>query len=136
MTIKLNAETMEIEESYTEVASNPYGYVSHSFNQFVKYDDDGSAVTADHKDGYPRAIVLNKNVLDDSEESYAKSVMMMDFPGEIGDNYTGASVGGFEISKTHYIVVGNTINQNDFDNSRTRMFSYLLSGKTLKILSK
>lgn len=38
---------------------------------------------------------------------------MLKFEGEIGDNYTGASVGGFEISDSTYLVVGNHKNETD-----------------------
>ena len=45
---------------------------------------------------------------------------MIEFTGNIGANYTGANIGGFEISDTSYIVAGNTVDQNDFSNSKTR----------------
>lgn len=42
------------------VAYTPYGYTSHSFNQFVLIDQEGNFVTLDHGDAYPRALVINR----------------------------------------------------------------------------
>ena len=39
VTIQVDIDQMEITDSYTSVADNNYGYVSHSFNQFVKTED-------------------------------------------------------------------------------------------------
>lgn len=37
----------------------------------------------------------------------------MYFYGEVGENFTGVSLGGFEISNSKYIVVGNSIMQDE-----------------------
>ena len=41
--------------------------------------------------------------------SYGKEIILYNIPGEIGDNYTGVEVGGFEISPENYFVTFNTI---------------------------
>ena len=59
VTIQLDMSTMKITDSFTDVLNNNYGYVSHSFNQFIKIDSD-KIVAVDHGDAYPRSIVLTK----------------------------------------------------------------------------
>ena len=86
------------------------GWVSHSFNQFVRTDGE-NVVYVDQGDAYPRSIVLNKLNLSDKYDSF--SVDLLSYPGEIGDNTTGASLGGFEVSSSKYITVGNYLNENN-----------------------
>ncbi len=78
-------------------------HVSHSFNQFVKYDGD-DIVYVDHGDGYPRSVVLQKE-----GEGVRTEIDLFNIPGAIGANCTGVSVGGFEISDKSYIVTMNSI---------------------------
>ena len=47
----------------------------------------------------------------------------MDFPGEIGNNYTGAAVGGFEISGSSYLIAGNSVIQDEKTSSGARGMS-------------
>ena len=90
-------------------------YVSHSFNQFVLFDQD-DIVMLNQGDFYPRSVVLNR-----VSSSGKSGVVDMVYYGDMGDadtddmrlvNYTGVSVGGFVQSSTHYIVAYNTINQD------------------------
>jgi hypothetical protein len=107
---------MTVVDSAYEIADSSYGYVSHSFNQFIKVEDD-KVIAVDHGDAYPRAVVITKSVSTLSESNFAKAgctqTNLLSFDGNLGDNYTGASVGGFEISDTAYLVVGS----NDIDTS-------------------
>ena len=59
VTIQIDIDQMEITDSYTSVANNNYGYVSHSFNQFVKTED-GHIIALDHGDAYPRDFIILK----------------------------------------------------------------------------
>ncbi len=90
-------------------------YVSHSFNQFVLFDQD-DIVMLNQGDYYPRSVVLNR-----VSSSGSNGSVDMVYYGDMGDadhndmrlvNYTGVSVGGFVQSSTHYIVAYNTINQD------------------------
>ena len=86
------------------------GYVSHSFNQFIDLEGN-KLVAVDHGDAYPRSIVLIKYSKDVSTGQFNSSCTNTDiitFPGTIGDNATGASVGAFEISGTSYLIAGNS----------------------------
>ncbi|MBQ4058981.1 MAG: leucine-rich repeat domain-containing protein [Lachnospiraceae bacterium] len=126
VTMEVDMETMTITDSYTNVMNISIGYVSHSFNQFIKLDNN-QIVAVDHGDAYPRSIVIIKYPTDVSTgkfvprdySSYCSSINVLAFPGEIGQNATGASVGGFEISNSKYLIAGNTVAQDDSNLTRT-----------------
>lgn len=87
-------------------------HVSHSFNQFVQYDN-GARVLVDHGDAYPRSVVLSK-YLGKSQFGYENynEVSLFTIPGPTGANCTGVYVGGFEVSENNYIVSINTIDHS------------------------
>lgn len=121
VTIQVDMETMTVTDSYTGVMNNSYGYVSHSFNQFIKVENN-QIIAVDHGDAYPRSIVLLKYQTDISSGSFTptygklcEAVNVLEFPGNIGENSTGAAVGGFEISDTSYLIAGHSVVQ-DADN--------------------
>lgn len=119
VTIQLDMEKMEITDSYTEIMDNEHGYVSHSFNQFIKVENN-HIIAVEHGDATPRAIVLLKYKTDMSEGKFTPDyrtkcdvVNILAFPGERGQNNTGASVGGFEISNSSYLVAGSSVVQDE-----------------------
>lgn len=114
VSIILDIEAMNITESYTAVGSSPFGYVSHSFNQFIKVDNDMIAAI-DHGDAYPRQIqlVVNSTNLPGASSAGGKKTCILSFPGRIGENETGASVGGFEMSDSSYLAAGNSVIQDE-----------------------
>lgn len=61
----------------------------------------------DHGDAYPRSIVLHKG-----NGSQYREVDLFLIPGSIGANATGVSLGGFEISSTHYITAYNKVDHS------------------------
>lgn len=130
VTIQLDTESMEITDSYTKVMNNSYGYVSHSFNQFIRIDDKKIAAL-DHGDAHPRSLVLCLYPTDVSKGKFASSgvkcVDVLGFPGEIGANRTGATVGGFEVSEQTYLVAGTSIIQDDIYASRSTQNAFLAS---------
>lgn len=115
MTFVLNEETMEIEQSFHDVLNLAQaGYVSHSFNQFVQTD--GNYIfRADHGDAYPRAVVLTRCEVGGkiTDISYA---LPLPINGAIGDNATGVSIGGLELSSENCLIVGNSVDQSDENN--------------------
>ena len=121
LSLMLDMSTIKIVDAEYKVA-NSYSFVSHSFNQFVLADDD-YFVTVDHGDANPRAAVLSryntKNYPGKLPSNYTR-ISLMDFPGETGDNITDASIGGLEVSSTHYLTVGNSMNWDLQDNTFTR----------------
>ena len=129
VTIQFDENKLEITDSYTDVMNSKYGYVSHSFNQFIKTEGN-HLVAVDHGDAYPRSIVLTEYQTDFTNGQFisnmnywknpCKSTDLFEFTGEIGDNATGASVGGFEVTDSAYLVAANSINQEDTSDDRSR----------------
>ena len=142
MTIQLDVNTMRITDSHTAVASVNYGYVSHSFNQFIKIDSD-KIVALDHGDAYPRSIVLIKYETKVSSGTFippynkpCTAIDMFEIPGEIGDNYTGCSVGGFEVSQTGYLACFNSVNQGGNSEIRDIYLAYVSKNGTAAATEK
>ena len=110
VTIQFNMQTMKITDSYTDVMNSSWGYVSHSFNQFIHIED-GHIITVDHGDAFPRSIALIKYPSDVTLGKFVTSgcsvIDVMEFSGPIGENSTGASVGAFEVSDSSYLIAGN-----------------------------
>ena len=129
VTIQFDENKLVITDSYTDVMNSKYGYVSHSFNQFIKTEGN-HLVAVDHGDAYPRSIVLPEYQTDFTNGQFisntnywknpCKSTDLFEFTGEIGDNATGASVGGFEVTDSAYLVAANSINQEDTSDDRSR----------------
>lgn len=115
VTIQVDTSAMKITDSYTKVMNVSFGYVSHSFNQFIQMEN-GKIVAVDHGDANPRSIVLVRypSVVTSSGftrgisySSACKATDIVAFEGTKGANYTGATVGGFEISDTAYLTAGS-----------------------------
>ena len=118
LTIIVEKATMRVVNDLGVFQKN---HVSHSFNQFVKFDGNNH-VLVDHGDAYPRSIVLNK--YDGSTYSPRKGIDLFAIPGKIGANCTGVSVGGFEVSNSHYLVAINSIDHS----LATEYTDYLIEG--------
>ncbi|MFE8701774.1 hypothetical protein ACFYKX_14335 [Cytobacillus sp. FJAT-54145] len=80
----------------------PKNHVSHSFATYVRFDGD-KIIYADHGDAYPRSIVLQV----EQGGMVTREVELIKFAGEIGDNYTGAQLGGLEVGLLNYLMVGS-----------------------------
>lgn len=86
-------------------------YVSHSFNQFVKFQN-GNLYLLNHGDAYPRCAEVHivKDFAKATEASVYSNVFS--FQGEIGANYTGAYVGGMEVGDKNVLTVGVSVPHN------------------------
>lgn len=108
-----------------DVANSDYGYVSHSFNQFVRVKD-GVVYACDHGDAYERGVVVMRfdELAAGNEyfENEVKYYVPLAFKGDVGDNYTGATLGGFAVSETHTIAVGSSIPQTGKAKSINNIF--------------
>lgn len=114
VTIQVDETTMKITDSFTDVANVSVGYVSHSFNQFIKIENN-HIIAVDHCDAYPRSIVLTKYVSDFNSGYFFHGTSngctvsnLLKIRGPIGYNETGVSIGGFEITKDAYIVAASS----------------------------
>ena len=128
VTIEVNMPSMTITDSYTGVMNVDYGYVSHSFNQFIKTDGN-HIVALDHGDAHPRSAVLVKYNSDFTTgkffPSYFEQVSNIDvvtYPEYTAGhyNYTGAAIGGFDVSSSSYIVAQSTVDLDYINTSETR----------------
>ncbi len=107
MIFAVDQETGEVKDSFSSVMNISYGYVSHSFNQFIATDGN-DIYRADHGDAYPRGIAITKFNKDDEVTDVSYTVPMT-FSGSIGDNYTGATLGGLQLSDSEVLVAGSSI---------------------------
>ncbi|ONI45572.1 hypothetical protein AN640_04350 [Candidatus Epulonipiscium fishelsonii] len=124
LTIDIDIDTM----THTNPLKNwnQPNYVSHSFNQFAKYDGD-QPILLDLGDAYPRSVVITKYGKPDAEESWRyETIDAFKIPGTIGANQTGVTVGGFEISENNYLTAINAINYD----LATGFNSYEIEGLT------
>ncbi|MEE1281305.1 MAG: Ig-like domain-containing protein [Acutalibacteraceae bacterium] len=123
LTFSVDTSNMTIIKCNSGIFNTSTGYVSHSFNQFIQLDGK-NIVTVDHGDANPRSIVLIKHSVDASKGLFGSSCSVNDIleiPGIHGDNDTGASIGGFEISSSSYLIAGNTVEHDDnyrYNNTR------------------
>lgn len=124
VTIQVDTETMTITDSYTDVMNSGYGYVSHSFNQFIKMDG-GQIAALDHGDAHPRSLVLLLYNTDATTGKFVPdyytqctAVDVMTFATANNYNITGATAGGFELSSSSYLMAGNSVVQESILDSR------------------
>ncbi|MCR4689914.1 MAG: hypothetical protein K5739_01025, partial [Lachnospiraceae bacterium] len=98
-------------------------YVSHSFNQFLRFQN-GILYQLDHGDGYPRSFHLTRlqeqerEIYTDEGEMKREIVWdkegcdLLTFENPEGGNFTGANLGGMEIGSEHILVTGLSAPQN------------------------
>jgi hypothetical protein len=100
ISFKINTKKMKAAEANES-------YVSHSFNQFVKFKD-GTLYLLDHGDSYPRC--LNLTYVSDygSDQQKVNTLSMLKLRGETGNNFTGCKVGGMEIGNESVLVCGTS----------------------------
>lgn len=127
MTLAVRQSDMALTDSYHIVMNSSVGYVSHSFNQFILVDKDKNIVTLDHGDAYPRSIVLMRYANKAGGDKFSGSVSnssLLAFPGETGDNTTGASIGGFAETSNGYVTAFNYDGQGGKGNGRAIYIGY------------
>ena len=115
LTMAVRQQDMTITDSYFDVMNSSYGYISHSFNQFILVDEDGRVVALDHGDAHPRGVAFSKYYADASTGRFTGSIYspwcisasLMDFAGATGANATGASLGGLAETEDCYIMAYN-----------------------------
>lgn len=114
MSVCVDIATKEIVQSFHMVRENPFGYTSHSFNQFVLVDGD-HLLTINHGDAFPRSVVMCRTYISSEIPDQWKDPQRIDVfyiaPSTGHYNATGVNVGGFAASDTHYLVVGNSTSQ-------------------------
>ena len=112
--IAVRISDMTVTDQLTKVWNSGYGYVSHSFNQFVLVDGD-ALLAVDHGDYYPRSVALFKYGQKAGSETFYSHTTMVNALPIVNSTYhyndTGVSVGGFEASSTNYLIAGSSYDQ-------------------------
>ena len=111
LTMAVQESDMTVKDSYYIVMNSSYGYVSHSFNQFVIVDQEQRIVTLDHGDANPRSAVLMVYNTKAGNGKFSgnniPNITIQEFPGARGNNDTGASLGGLAETSSGYVVAYN-----------------------------
>lgn len=133
LTFCVKISDMEITDQFSKVMNTSYGYVSHSFNQFIAADE--NLVAADHGDASPRAVVLIKYNAAAGDETFTDKtervpledgyyttkicnyIEVLPIKGNKGANDTGVSLGGFVVSGSSYLTAGNSVAQDNSYNA-------------------
>lgn len=129
MTIKVREEDMKILDTAHSISDSFYGYVAHSFNEFIMMDDRNNVIALDHGDGYPRAAMLcTSHIEDEAKNHYSgyKAVSTIGYHGEAGDNHTGATIGGLEYSSSNYLTAGTSVTQDE-NSSYKRIYNVYIT---------
>lgn len=119
VTLDLNGQDLSLNHFPLDV-----GYVSHSFAQFVR--DDGDFLTfADLGDGHPRAVTITQATKDYRQEYVLnggedRTSEALPIAGESGDNFTGVTLGGLEVSSSSYLTIGTTVDQSAFQSAKAQ----------------
>lgn len=119
ITILIDISEMKILDSQYAVSIESTGYCSHSFSEYVKIEDH-HIIGVDHGDCYPRGIYLWHYGADITSGRFTNKsptyYLMLPVIGEYEKfgNYTGATLGGLEISSSSYIVAGSSIDKSKF----------------------
>ena len=133
MSYVITESDMKIAECNYNVLWFEKGYVSHSFNQFIQ--NDGTYLyRVDHGDAYPRAITLTKVSLSGSINTVSTcEPVSLANTGNTGYNYTGVSVGGFELSSDKCIIAFNGVDftKANADPNGKRNIYLSITGKDL-----
>lgn len=130
MTYVLKEASMEIQQSYYDIMNIAQaGYVSHSFNQFVQTDGK-YAFRVDHGDGYPtRAVTLTRCDVNGKITDVAYTLPLPIKTN--GNNDTGVSVGGLELSEGQCLIAGNSVDQTKQATSGARNVFLTVTKKSL-----
>lgn len=116
MMLTVRESDLRLLESFHGIGGK--AYTSHSFNQFVMVDSDSNLVTLDHGDAYPRSIVLGRFQGTAGEEQLGRNYEELEifpFYGGIGENRTGAALGGLAESGSSYLAAGSSVPQDRAD---------------------
>lgn len=100
----IDTKTMKYKSAYDS-------YVSHSFNQFVRFDANNLYVV-DHGDAYDRGINVVEVKNYGTKNASTKELLPFKIKGAIGNNYTGLKLGGVEITGNNILMAGISVPQN------------------------
>lgn len=120
MHIKIKESDMTLIDSKTGVQNFGYGYVSHSFNQFIASDSE-YVYYVDHGDAYPRAVTFTRNKWNNAINGWTpvtNAVEAYKIDGRTGMNATGVMVGGIGLASNNVLIPISSITMTG-DTTRT-----------------
>lgn len=135
ITIEIRESDMKVVASFYDVFNSSVGYVSHSFNQFIIVDDNANLVVLDHGDAHFRSAFHSKYDTKAGNETFCSGyncyngISVLKYQGEVGNNYTDATIGGLEYSDSCYLTVGSSVVQDGNYRSRKTQNVYVTSTK-------
>ncbi len=129
LTFSVREKDMEVTDFFYGILNESIGYVSHSFNQFILVDEEGNIISADHGDAYPRSHVLMRYSIKAGEDKFiGRSTSIVDlvvFPGSIGQNSTGSSLGGLVETSQGYVSAYNLCSDSSLSGERDVYLSFV-----------
>ena len=129
LTLCVDQDSMAVLDSYYRAMNKSVGYVSHSLNQFVLVDQDGTIVTMDHGDAHPRAAVLMKYQTKAGNGAFSGRVSettIQTFADQDIYQFTGASLGGLAETSSGYVAAYNYDSTgNGSSTNRTTYLAYV-----------
>ena len=114
VTFTFHEKTGAIKTAYMGSLNLPeIGCVNRSYNQFIKIDN-GKVVALDHMADDPRSLMLFRYNAAANGDIFADACSLVKactLQGNASEEYTGAAVGGFEVSESHYLVAYQSVDQ-------------------------
>ena len=124
LTFQVDESRMDVVDAYYDVWCVDYGYISHSFNQFILIDQDRNIIGLDHGDSGSlsmgpnyqpfdvdtRGVTLTKYDRKAGESGFTAKTqkfcdysIIQNFAGRSGNNTTGGSIGGLAETSGGYV---------------------------------
>ena len=133
MTFSVDMAALEFQYQFYGVAHyETNGYVSHSFDQYIRVDGD-RVIRLDLGDAYPRGAALFVN--GPSLAGRPVCTVAMEWSGREGDNNTGSWLGGLEVSQSAYLTALSSVDQtggNQHENETFNVYLLVTDKETLK----
>ncbi|MBR1423611.1 MAG: Ig-like domain-containing protein [Ruminococcus sp.] len=123
MTYVVNESDMTMNQCYYDVMNLAQaGYVSHSFNQFIRTDGE-YIYRVDHGDASPRGVPITLCDVggDITKVGYIIPIKFSN-SSKYNYNYTGAALGGFELSENNMLILGCSTPWDNIDTSQYNVF--------------
>ena len=132
MMFSLRENDMTLMDCQYQVQNNQTGYVSHSFDQYILVSQNGTTVTADMGDAYPRGIgfaTYHANAgtgrFSGQGWDWCDFQVLHEIPGNIGDNATGCSIGGLVETSSGYVIPFDYDQQGGSGKTRYMYLGYI-----------
>lgn len=107
-TFVIKESDMTLADSYYDSMNMSTGYVSHSFMQWINTDGE-NIYRVDLGDAYPRGIAYTRTSVDAKVGEPNAYGRILGIAGTIGNNYTGYTLGGLQLSDSYWITAGSGI---------------------------